>query len=96
MYLGRVIEVADRAALYQRPKHPYTRALLSAVPVAIPRIERQRERIILRGEVPSPADPPSGCNFRTRCPERFDPCPVVDPGLAQQEPGHAVACHLYE
>jgi oligopeptide/dipeptide ABC transporter ATP-binding protein len=96
MYLGRVVEVADRATLFERPRHPYTRALLSAVPVANPRLERDRERIILRGELPSPADPPSGCNFRTRCPDRFEPCPVNDPALTRQDGDQWVACHLHD
>ncbi|MBT8224538.1 MAG: ABC transporter ATP-binding protein [Dactylosporangium sp.] len=93
MYLGRVVEVADRAALFEAPRHPYTRALLSAVPVARPQVERRRDRIILGGEVPSAADPPSGCRFRTRCPVVFDRCSVVDPVLARQQDGHQVACH---
>lgn len=94
MYLGRVVEVADRETMYRDPKHPYSRALLSAVPVPDPRTERSRERIILRGDVPSPLSPPSGCNFRTRCPEVFEPCPAVDPAL-QEVGSQSVACHLY-
>lgn len=95
MYLGRIVEVADRVTLYEDPKHPYTRALLSAVPVANPRVEQKRERTILTGDVPTPLDPPSGCNFRTRCPEVFEPCPSVDPSLQGVDGEHQVACHLY-
>jgi oligopeptide/dipeptide ABC transporter ATP-binding protein len=97
MYLGRVVEVAGRDDLAVAPSHPYTRALLSAVPVPDPVVERQRRRIILTGDLPSPIDPPSGCNFRTRCPEVFEPCPAVDPSLQPAGPGegHVAACHLH-
>lgn len=94
MYLGRVVEVADRVTVYRDPKHPYSKALLSAVPTPDPEAERTRERVILHGDVPTPLSPPSGCNFRTRCPEVFEPCPVVDPSLQQVEE-QLVACHLY-
>jgi len=93
MYLGRVVEIADRVTLYEHPKHPYTEALLSAVPVPDPAVERTRSRIILEGDVPSPLNPPSGCNFHPRCPKVFDVCPTVDPALIGE--GHPVACHLY-
>jgi len=94
MYLGRIVEVADRVNLYEQPHHPYTEALLSAVPVPDPVVERSRSRIILEGDVPSPIDPPAGCNFNPRCPKVFEPCTSSDPSLSAVA-GHDVACHRY-
>ncbi|SFL89576.1 peptide/nickel transport system ATP-binding protein [Geodermatophilus ruber] len=97
MYLGRVVEVGPASAVGAEPQMPYTQALLSAVPVPHPALERSRQRIVLRGDVPSPADVPSGCRFRTRCPHAFEPCPGVDPALQPvgAAPGHVAACHLH-
>ncbi len=95
MYLGKIVELADRNDLYDNPLHPYTKALLSAVPIPDPVVERQRERIILTGDVPSPINPPSGCHFHTRCPYVMDVCKKVDPFFANQGGDHFVACHLY-
>ncbi|WP_437178919.1 ABC transporter ATP-binding protein [Kineococcus endophyticus] len=97
MYLGRVVEVASAADLAADPQHPYTQALLSAVPVPSPARERRRERIVLTGDVPSAARVPSGCRFRTRCPQAFDPCATVDPALQPvgAAGAHVAACHLH-
>jgi len=94
MYLGKIMELTDRDTLYSNPQHPYTQALLSAVPVPDPVIEEKRQRIILEGDLPSPAHPPKGCNFNTRCPKAFDTCFDVDPDIVQIAPGHFCACHL--
>ncbi|MGL5009974.1 MAG: ABC transporter ATP-binding protein [Paracoccaceae bacterium] len=95
MYLGRIAELSPRDALYARPLHPYAKALLSAVPEADPVREATRKRIILKGDVPSPANPPKGCTFCTRCPQVFDLCRTTRPVLTEVEPGRLVACHLF-
>jgi oligopeptide transport system ATP-binding protein len=94
MYLGRIVELADRTALYEEPLHPYTRALLSAVPIPDPDLEATRERTVLRGEVPSALKPPSGCVFHPRCPIAVDRCAADIPPLREIKPGHWAACHL--
>lgn len=96
MYLGKVVELADRQTLFEDPLHPYTQALISAVPVPDPKIERQRIQIILEGEVPSPANPPSGCVFSTRCPLVKDICSQVEPEYREARPDHYVSCHLVD
>jgi oligopeptide transport system ATP-binding protein len=95
MYLGRIAELSPSKDLYARPLHPYAEALLSAVNEPDPVLAAQRKRIILKGDVPSPANPPKGCNFCTRCPRVMDICKTVKPDLIQVEPGRLVACHLY-
>ncbi|MGH8709326.1 MAG: ABC transporter ATP-binding protein [Burkholderiales bacterium] len=94
MYLGKIVELADRKAIYEEPLHPYTRALLSAVPIPDPKIEAKRERTVLRGEVPSPLNPPSGCVFHPRCPIAVARCSAETPALREIRPGHWAACHL--
>ena len=94
MYLGRIVEIARREELYKAPLHPYTEALLAAIPVADPEVEARRPRTIVRGEVPSALKPPSGCRFHPRCPQAMDKCKTVDPALVDLGGGRSVACHL--
>ncbi|MDW8318589.1 MAG: dipeptide ABC transporter ATP-binding protein [Anaerolineae bacterium] len=96
MYLGKIVELTDRAELYSNPKHPYTQALLSAVPIPDPFVEEKRQRIILEGDVPSPANPPKGCRFCTRCPRVMDICREQEPPFKDYGNEHYVACWLYE
>jgi len=94
MYLGRIVEIASSQELYSRPVHPYTKALLSAVPLHDPVLEKKRKRTILTGDVPSPADPPSGCHFSTRCPVAENDCFKIAPAFREISSGHSIACHL--
>jgi oligopeptide/dipeptide ABC transporter ATP-binding protein len=95
MYLGKIVELTDRVRIYDDPRHPYTQALLSAVPIPDPAVEACRNQIVLEGDVPSPANPPPGCRFNTRCRHVMEVCRQVEPTLAIVDTEHLCACHLY-
>lgn len=96
MYLGKMVELGHKAAVFDQPLHPYTQALMSAIPIPNPKIQRQREKITLRGELPSPLNPPTGCRFHTRCPWAVEQCRQIEPEWREARPDHWVACHLVD
>lgn len=96
MYLGEIVEMTTSHDLYKNPQHPYTKALLSAIPIADPKASKEKERVILEGDVPSPINPPSGCHFRTRCKYVMDICSKQEPEFSEIAPGHFCACHLHK
>ena len=93
MYLGKVVETADRDSLYKHPRHPYTRALINAIPIPDPEIERNKRVIHLEGDLPSPLNPPTGCTFHTRCPKATSRCRELAPRMEELDNNHWVACH---
>jgi oligopeptide/dipeptide ABC transporter ATP-binding protein len=95
MYVGKIVEVTDRNEIFDNPLHPYTRALLSSIPIPDPVLEKRRSRMILIGDVPSPVNPPSGCRFNPRCPYAEDNCRTDEPALSEVKPGHFAACHYW-
>ena len=94
MYLGKMVELTDRESMFRDPLHPYTKALLSAIPIPDPTIKR--ERMILQGEIPSPVNPPKGCRFHPRCPFAIEKCKQIEPEFKELKPGHFAACHVAE
>lgn len=96
MYLGQIVEIGDRQLFWQRPAHPYSQALIAAVPIMDPNLSRAADKQVIGGDVPSPYTPPAGCRFHTRCPQALDRCRVEAPRLRGLQPGHQVACHLYD
>jgi oligopeptide transport system ATP-binding protein len=96
MYLGHLVELTESRELYRNPLHPYTKSLLSAIPIADPKISREKKRIALAGEIPSPINPPSGCTFRTRCPYATEQCAKETPVMKEYDAGHFAACHNIE
>ncbi|MBA2449997.1 MAG: ABC transporter ATP-binding protein [Chloroflexi bacterium] len=96
MYVGKIVEITDRTSVFENPLHPYTRALLTAIPIPDPVLEKKRTRIILQGDVPSPANPPPACRFNTRCPYAEENCRTDEPALNEVKPGHWVACHYWD